>query len=558
MLDQALKHVKKALYGPGKDKITEEGPPVIHPLLIAEAGLHISRARRMQSKEERIQALADAQGALETIAEIHRSEDAWMLLAICLTERAIAQPKTRPASLDNARKCAEIAYRKNPNAAHALRQLGLIELRAADNLPWKEAEQKLNEAQRLLDQARSLDQEDYLSICLSADVLLQLAERCPREQARELARLARERYLLASKIDETWPNAFLGLAWTELLLARRLSGDEAVKAADAAMAQAYQALERQPDSSRPYRVMGNCKRVAGRIAPRETAETVFLEAFQHYGEGNKRRPDDYHLLTDWAFAYLTQAGRREGADRRQSLESAREKAAAAMVLEPDHPYAHVARGEALWRIALLEEGALTNELLEPVRSAYATALKISPDLEWGLVLSARLALTISELAPKEKRGEGLPEAETILKRVLEIRSDNEVALEALGDVRSRLALDRTDYAAAIEEAREGYDKARQIDPHLDHSHLRVAEIDVALAKINKDSKRMADAIEAYRWAVRQFPDRARAHAGLAKALEDAVSYQLWTGDPEQLREETMAAHRQATALDPKKYRPTNS
>lgn len=519
--------------------------------LIAEAVVRISRSRRITSPPERVEDLDRAQHNLEAVPEPHRSEFAWMQLAVCLTERAIVQPATRSASLDEAKKCAEYVYKKNPNAAHALRQLGFIALRAADYLPWQEAEPKLNEAQRLLDQARSLDPSDYFSICISADVLLQLAERRSRQEAKELVRVAKERYTSAAKLDSTWPNAFVGLGSAELFLARRSSGLESQAFAEGVITHAGAALKQRPDSYRAFRLMGNSKRVAGMVASRDTAEALFEEAFTHFEEGNKCRPNDYFLLTDWAMAYIAQAGRREAADARQSLTSAREKAETALSVEPNHPYAHVALGDVFGRLARLETDQQARDLLDQARLHYQKALGIAPDLEGALVGSARVAARISELAPKETRADGLPEAEELLRRSLKIRPDNERALEVLGDVQWRQALDRPGYAAALESARESYDQARKIDDQLEHSHLRVVEIDVSLAKIFKNPKRMADAIETYRAAVRQFPDRARAHFGLGKALELAVTSQLSTGDPALLLEEGIAAFRQASTLDPR-------
>lgn len=551
LLDNVLREITAAFHDPSATEAAAHDPSRMHPLFIAEAGVRISRSRRVTSPRERMEELDQAQGNLEAVPEISRSEYAWMLLAVCMTERTIAQPSARPGSFAEARKCAEFVYKKNPNAGHALRQLAVIALRGANNLAWREAEPKLNEAQRLLDQARSLDQNDYLATCLSADVLLQLAGRRSRKESKELVRLAKEQYTSASKFDDSWPNAFQGLGWAELLLARRSSGAESQASADAVMTQAREMLKRRPDSSPAFRLMGNSRSSIGRVAPRETAESLFEEAFKHYEEGNKCRPDDHGLLTDWAFGYLAQAARREGADARQSLASAQEKADAALRLEPDQPHAHIARGEVLLRLARLEVAPRARDLLDAAREAFETALRIAPDLEGGLVGSARVATRISELAPMETRAAGLPEAEQLVRRVLEIRPDNEWALETLGDVQWRQSLDRTDHAAALESARESYDQATKIDNQLEHSHVRVAEIDLALAKIYKDPKRMADAIEMFRSAIRQFPDRARVHAGLGKALELGVSSQLSIGDPTILLEEGIAALRHASTLDPR-------
>ena len=523
LLDNALKVVKAAFADPNAPEAAGKAPGVMDPLFIAEAVLRISRSRRVTSPQERIDELDLAQGVLESVPEIRRTEQAWMMLSSCLTERAIAQPTTRPHSLDEAKGHAESVYKKNPNAAHALRQLGVISIRRAENLLWKEAETKLSEAQILLDQSRLLDPDDYLATCLSADVLLQLAERRTREEARELVRLAKERYLAASKLDGAWPDAFLGLGWADLLLARRNSAPSSISFADAVMKLGGEALTRRPDSSRAFRLLGNSRRQAGRAAPRDEAESLFQEAFRHYEEGNKSRPDDYALLTDWAFCFLAHGARRQGSDASQSLASALEKADAALALAPHHPYAHLARGDVFLRRSSLEQDQQAGSLLDSATQCYDAALRIAMDLEGGLIGQALVATRRSERAPKESRAEGLPQAAELLQRALNLRSDNEWALEALGEVLWRQALDRQDYAASLETAREYYDRARTIDGQLEHSHLRVAEIDVALAKISRDPRRMDGAVRAFRAAADQFSDLARAHLGLGRALEQAVS-----------------------------------
>jgi tetratricopeptide (TPR) repeat protein len=176
-------------------------------------------------------------------------------------------------------------------------------------------------------------------------------------------------------------------------------------------------------------------------------------------------------------------------------------------------------------------------------------LKIAPDLEGALIGSARVATRISELAPKEKWGEGLPEAEKLFRRVLDIRRDNEYALEVLGDVSSRQALVRQDFAVAIRAANEAYEQAWTIDAQLDHSQLRIAEINLHLAVIYRDAQLMAATIELFRIAVRQFPERARAHSGLGDALSQSVISKLATGDPAAILEESIAEFKQAAALD---------
>src|SRR5260370_26134409 len=149
------------------------------------------------------------------------------------------------------------------------------------------------------------------------------------------------------------------------------------------------------DVSPAFRLMGNSRRSAGRVGPRETGESLFEEAFKYYEEGNKCRPDDYGLLRDWAFAYLAQAARREGADARQSLASAQEKADAAMGPAPGQPHAHVARVEGLLRLARLEVAPRARDLLDAAREAFETALRIAPDVEGGLVGSAPVPTRLS-------------------------------------------------------------------------------------------------------------------------------------------------------------------
>jgi hypothetical protein len=189
-----------------------------------------------------------AQQDIEFVPAIYRPELAWMMLAVCLTERPIVEPTRRPELLARAMECLDEIYKKNPNAAHARRHKAIILLRFADDAAWKEAETLLAQAQDLLEQSRSLDPTDYLAICNSAEVLLQIAERRPRDEAKELARIAKDRFADAAKLDPDWPNAFLGLGWADLLLTRRASGVDSIVFGDAVMVHAQEALNPRPDS----------------------------------------------------------------------------------------------------------------------------------------------------------------------------------------------------------------------------------------------------------------------------------------------------------------------
>jgi hypothetical protein len=548
LLDSALRAIRAAFNDLNASAPNPQDPNRMHPLLIAEAAVLISRSRRATSLGERIEELKRAQDDLETISEIYRSELAWMLLAVCHTERATAQLATRPASLEDAKMSGDHIYKRNPNAAHALRLKAVILLRSAENAPWKEADALLEQAQDLLERSRSLDPTDYFAAVTSADVLKELAERRTRDKARELVATAKLQYADAAKLDPVWPNAFIGLGWADLLLARRASGAAALTSADAAMMDADEALKRRRDSVRALRLKGISRHRAARGAPRESAETLFEEAFKYFDEGNKLHPEDYFLLTDWAFAHLAQARRRVGADAGKPLDLAEQKAQEALKLEPLYPHAHVALGDINRRRAQLAPDQ-ARRYLDAAREFYKSALKVSPDLDGALTGSAILAGRISELAPREQRGEGLAEAEQRLRHTLELRADNEDALEALGDVLSRQARDRDDYAAAIHSAREAYDQAWKIDPQLDHSQLRVAEIDLELAQINNDAKLMTETIEAFRAAARALPERARAHSGLGEALAQSVISRLSTADPVRALEESVAEFQHAASLD---------
>jgi len=549
LLDDALQEIRAAFNDPAATVPDPGDPNRMHPLFIAEAALRINRSRRVTSLPERIDELERAQQDLETVPGILRPEIAWMMLAVCLTERAIAQPASRPGTLDEATQCVDFVYKKNPNAAHALRQKAIILMRSADDASWNEAEPLLEQAQDLLEQSRALDPVDYLATGASADVLLQLAERLPREKAKELVSVAKERYADAAKLDASWPNAFTGLAWADLLLARRASGAESLAFAEAVMGHAEEALNRRPDSVRALRLKGIARYRAARVAPREGAQALFEESFKYYEEGNRLHPEDYFLLTDWAFAHLAQAGRREGVDAVQSLDAAEQKAQEALKLQPEYAHGYVALADISRRRAQLGGGEQARSHLDSAVRLYESALKISPDLESALTGAAMAATRISELAPKEKRGEGLPEAEQRLRRALDLRGDNEYAWEALGEVLWRQALDRQDYAVAIRAAKDAYDRAWKIDPQLDHSQLRLAEIGLSLALIDKDANLMAQTIEAFRAAARQFPERARAHSGLGEALAESVISRLSTGNLAGQLEESIAEFKQAANLD---------
>jgi hypothetical protein len=72
---------------------------------------------------------------------------------------------------------------------------------------------------------------------------------------------------------------------------------------------------------------------------------------------------------------------------------------------------------------------------------------------------------------------------------------------------------------------------------------------VDLAIIYRDAQLMAETVEAFRIAVRQFPERARAHSGLGKALSQSVISKLATENPVATLEESIAEFNQAAALD---------
>jgi hypothetical protein len=136
-----------------------------------------------------------------------------------------------------------------------------------------------------------------------------------------------------------------------------------------------------------------------------------------------------------------------------------------------------------------------------------------------------------------------------LLRALDLRPDNEYALEVLGDILWDESRDRTDYSVALEESREVYNRALAGRSQLEHSRVRVAEINVALAGITKDPALMASTIDYSRAMTLDFPDRARPYFALGNAIEKAVSSSLWTGDPVPLLEESIGAFRQASALE---------
>jgi hypothetical protein len=543
LLDNTLKEIRAAFTDPTATVPNPEDPTRMYRLFLAEAAVLISRSRRVTSLQERVEGLDRARENLKGIPEILRSELAWMMLATCLTERAIAQSGTRPASLDEAKECVDRVYQNNPNAAHALRQKAAILLLSADNAAWPDAEALLGQAQSLLDQSRSLDPTDYSAAIASADVLLRLAERRTRDKARELVTKAKLQYADAAKLDPAWPNAFLGLGWADNLLARRAWGAEAMAAADAIVVNADEALQRRPDEVRAWRLKGISRHRAARAAPRESAQALFEEAFQYFAEGNKRHPENYALLTDWAFAYGAQAGGREGADASQPLDLAEQKAQQAVSFEPGYPHAYVALGEVSRRRAQIAPEQASRHL-EAAQQFYEAALKISPDLEAALVGSAIVAIRTAQLAPSDKP---LAEPEQRLRHVLEMRGDNEYAWEALGDVLSRSLA--PDNVAAKQAAREAYDHAWKINLQLDNAQLRVAEIDLDRALTSRDSNLMMATIEAFRAAVRAFPNRARAHSGLAEALAKSVISKLSTGDPVRELEESIEEFRHAASLD---------